>query len=128
MKEMKDFLAKYEAMLPVGGSLSMPEAERRAGEFLSAQATIANWRHILSDDKVRLMSVQTAVYAEQMVKGTSKTVTENKLLAEASEEYTKAREEYERMENDLSYLKTYSDIFMAAHVFYRNICKSGEFG
>lgn len=123
MTEMKEFLAKYEALLPVGGSLSMPEAERRASEFLSAQATIANWRHILSDDKVRLMSVQTAVYAEQMHKGTAKTVTENKLVAEASEEYTRAREEYERMENDLSYLKAYAEIFQNAHIFYRNMAK-----
>lgn len=127
MKEIKEYLAKFEALLPVGGSLSASEAERRAGEFLVAQATIANWRHLLSEDKIRLLSVQTAVYAEQMSKGTAKTVTENKLTAEASSEYTTAREELERIENDLSYLKTYAEIFNNSHIFYRGVAKGNEF-
>lgn len=123
MQEIKDYLAKFERLLPVGTSISYTEAERRAGEFLGAMAHLANLRHILSDDKIRLLSVQTAVYAEQMGKGTAKTVTENKLTAEASQEYTKAREEFERIENDISYLKAYSDIFSAAHVFYRQMAR-----
>ncbi len=32
-----------------------------------------------------------------------------------------------RTENDLSYLKAYYDIFMAAHVFYRNMAKGEQF-
>lgn len=123
---MHETIDKYAALLPLGGSVSTVEAERRAGEFLHAQATISNWRHMLGDEKIKLTSIQTATYASEMSRGTAKTVTENKLTAEASAEYTKAREDLERIENDLSYLKAYYDIFQNGHVFYRQLSK-GEF-
>lgn len=123
MTEMKEHLAKYSSLLPVAGSISIPEAERRAGEFLMAMATIAEWRHVLSEDKIKLLSVQTAIYSEQMSLGKAKTVTENKLTAEASKEYTQAREELERIENDISYLKAYYEIMINGHIFYRGLAK-----
>lgn len=126
MNEIQTFVEKYSKLLPTGGSLSIPESERRAGEFLHALATITNWRHLLAEDKIRLTSVQTATYASEMAKGTAKTVTENKLAAEASEEYIKAREDLERIENDLAYLKAYYEIFNNGHLFYRQMAK-GEF-
>ena len=127
MTEIKEYIAKYESLLPTGEGLSAVEAERRAGEFLSVMATIVNWRHLLAQDKIRLMSVQTAVYAEQMAAGTAKTVTENKLAAEASQAYTKSREDFESIENDLNYLKAYYEIFNNAHIFYRSVAKGNEF-
>lgn len=123
MTELKQLIGKYEELLPVGTSISYTEAERRAGEFLSAMATVTNVKHLLNSDKIRLLSIQTAVYAEQMSKGTAKTVTENKLTAEASEEYTKAREDLENIDNDISYLRAYYDIFNNAHIFYRTMAK-----
>lgn len=123
MSDMKAFVEKYQALLPVGTSISYTEAEKRAGMFLEAQATITDWRHTLSAEKIRLLSIQTAVYAEKMASGTAKTVTENKLTAEASPEYTKAREDLEHIENDLSYLKAFYDIFQNAHIFYRTMAK-----
>ncbi len=124
MSTMKDYLEKYAKLLPVGTSISYTEAERRAGEFLAAMASITNMKHDFSDEKIKLLSIQTAVYAQEMSKGTAKTVTENKMMAEASIEYTKAREELEKIENDISYLKAYFDIFNNAHIFYRNMAKS----
>ena len=123
MTEVKEFIEKYAKLLPVGTSVSYTEAERRAGEFLHAQAYITDLRHMLSAEKIKLLSAQTAVYAEQMAKGMAKTVTENKLTAEASVEYTAAREQLEGVENDLSYLKAYFDVFQAAHVFYRQMAR-----
>jgi hypothetical protein len=123
MTEMKEYIQKYSDLLPVGTSVSYTEAERRAGEFLSAMAMITEWRHLLTSDKIKKLSIQTAVYAEELGKGTAKTMTENKVTAEASGPYTTAREELESLENDLSYLKTYHEIFQNAHVFYRNMAK-----
>lgn len=123
MTEIKQFIDKYSELLPVGTSISYTEAERRAGEFLSAMAMISNWKHMLGSEKIKLLSVQTAVYAEQMSKGTSKTVTENKLNAEASAEYTKAREDLESIDNDISYLRSYYEIFNNSHIFYRTMAK-----
>lgn len=107
----------------MGTSVSYTEAEKRAGSFLEAMAMVTEWRHLLSQEKIKSLSVQTAVYAQKLSGGTSKTVTENKIAAEASEEYTRAREDLEGLDNDLSYLKAHFDIFMAAHVFYRNVAK-----
>jgi hypothetical protein len=123
MSEMKEYVDKYAKLLPIGTSVSYTEAEKRAGEFLSAQATITNWRHMLSSEKIKLTSVQTAIFSTLMAKGTAKTVTENKLMAEADPEYIKVREELESVENDLSYLKSYYDIFNNAHIFYRNLSR-----
>lgn len=123
MKESKKYIELYVQMLPVGTSISFTEAEKRAGEFLSAMATISDWKHILTCEKIKFLSVQTATYAQEMAKGTAKTVTENKLTAEASPEYTKAREELEGIDNDISYLKAHYDIFNNAHIFYRNMSK-----
>lgn len=123
LSEVKSKILEYAALLPVAKSISYTEAERRAGEFLHIRAKIADWRHVFSEEKIRLLSLQTAVYAEEMSKGTSKTVTENKLVAEASAAYTKAREDLERIENDMAYLKTYDDIFKDSHIFYRQAAK-----
>lgn len=123
MTDIKSHIEKYEALLPVGTGLSYVEAERRSGEFLAAMATITNFRHLLGMEKIKLLTVQTATYAQQMSKGTAKTVTENKLTAEASPEYTEAREALEGIENDLSYLKAYYEVFSNGHIFYRNLAK-----
>ena len=123
MKEVKEFVEKYSALLPLHKSINIVELEHRAGEFLAAMATLADWKHAFSEDKIRLISVQTAVYAEQLSKGTAKTMTENKVTAEATAEYIEAREGLERIENDISYLKAYTDVFNNAHLFYRQMSR-----
>lgn len=126
MTEMEQFIEKYSQLLAVNKSLSHTEAERRAGEFLYALTKLIDWKHILTNEKIRLLSIQTATYASEMHKGKAKTMTENKLSAEASEEYIKVREDLEKIENDISYLKAYYDIFTNGHLFYRQMCKEGQ--
>lgn len=123
----KETIAQYETFLPSTTSFSTVESEKRAGEFLVVMAKITDWRHQLHEDKIKKLTIQTATFAEQMSLQSAKTITENKMNAEASKPYEKAREEFERVENDLSYLKAMWDIFMAAHVFYRNLCKNESF-
>lgn len=123
MKEMKEALEKYTKLLPMGTSVSYTEAEKRAGAFLEAMAMVTDWRHLLTQEKIKALSIQTAIYAQELSKGTSKTVTENKIAAEASEEYTRAREDLEGLDNDLSYLKAHYEIFQNGHLFYRQLAK-----
>jgi len=123
MQEIKDLIEKYSALLSLSKSISLPEAERRASEFLVAMAKITDIRHMFSEDKIKYTSVQTAVYAQELSKGTAKTMTENKVTAEASAEYLKAREDLERIENDIAYLRSYYDIFNNAHIFFRTMAK-----
>lgn len=120
---MKEHLEKYIKLLPVGTSISYTEAEKRAGSFIEVQSWITNVIHILSAEKIKLLSVQTATYAQEMSKCTAKTVTENKLTTEASAEYVKAREDFESLENDLRYFKSHYEIFNNAHIFYRGMAK-----
>lgn len=127
MKEVKERLNKYQGILPVGSCFSMTESERRAGDFLEAMGYVTNIRHDFGKEKIRLLSIQTATYAQELSKGTAKTVTENKTTAEASESYKKAREDLENIENDLSFLKAFADIFENAHVFYRQKAKGESF-
>lgn len=123
MKEIKDQLEKYNALLPVGKGLSQVEAERRSGEFLVAMSYLTDLKHTFADDKIRNLSNQNAVYATELSKCTAKTVTENKVTVEASETYCKAREAFEFSENDISYLKACYEIYQNAHVFYRQLAK-----
>lgn len=123
---IKEYIQKYNELLPVGTSISYTEAERRAGEFLSARATINDMSFELGKEKLKLTTIQTVVYANLMSKGTAKTVTENKLTAEANEEYIKAREDLEDVENTLKYLRTQDDIFKDAHIYYRSMAKESN--
>ena len=127
MKEVKEFVDRYSKLLALNKSISTSEAEKHAGEFLLAMAKLTDVRHLFAEDKIQLTSLQTAVYAEEMSKGTAKTVTENKMMAEATAEYTKAREDLERVDNDIAYLRAYYDIFNNAHLFYRNMAKGESF-
>lgn len=126
MTMFKDFLNKYVELLPVGTSVSYTEAERRASEFLVALAMIADWKHALGNDKIKNLSVQTVIYAQELGKGTAKTMTENKVTAEASDAYTAAREDLELVDNDISYLRAYQELFNNAHIFYRALAKEGS--
>lgn len=89
-------------------------------------AKITDWRHQFNEDKIKKLTIQTATYAEQMSLQSAKTVTENKMHAEASKPYEKAREELESVDNDLSYLKAMFDVFNNAHIFYRGIAKDNN--
>lgn len=127
MNEIKQHLEKYVLMLPMGTSVSYVEAEKRASMFLEAMAYVTELRHLLSGEKIRAISTQTAVYAEELYKATGKTVTENKIAAEASKEYITSREDLEGLDNDLSYLKAHYEVFNNAHIFYRNVSKGEQF-
>lgn len=123
MNDIKEFVDKYVKLLPIGTSISFTEAERRAGEFLNALAYITDCRHLLSGEKIKLESVKSMTYAEELSKSTGKTVLEKESGIEASAAYIKAREDLESIENDLNYLKAYWDLFMNGHIFYRTMAK-----
>lgn len=123
MEHVIKYISTFEALLPVGNAISLREAEFRAGEFLSAMASLATFKHSMTEEKIKYLSIQTATYSEELFKGTAKTMTENKVLAEASESYQKTREDFEKLENDINLIKTYYDIFKDAHLFYRQMAR-----
>lgn len=126
MKELKFRIDSCVGFLATDKAVSEREAERRAGAFLEVQAHIVNGIDTLSDDKIKAVSLQAAIYAQLMARDSTKGVTEKKINVEAAPDYISARENLEHVENDLTYLKTYFKIFENAHIFYRNLAK-GEY-
>jgi hypothetical protein len=124
--ELKTIIEEYARLLPIGTSVSYTEAEKRAGEFLVAMAKITDLKHTFSNEKIRLQSIQTAVFAQEIAKGDGKTITKDKLVAEASEAYQVAREDLEMVDNDISYLRAYYDIMNNAHIFYRALSRESK--
>lgn len=120
MKDLQAFIDKYVKMLPIEGKLlSQPEAERRASEFLVACAHVTNLKHDFGNEKIKASSLERAVYAQVISASDSKKITESKLMAEAHEDYQAARENLEQIDNDINFLKSYYEIFLNAHLFYR---------
>lgn len=121
---VKQEIEKFAAMLSNKNKIhSFSDAEEKAAQFLIAMSVVTQWKHYYSSLKINLLSIQNAVYAQELAASTGKTITENKINAEASKEYAKAREDLEDVENNLGYLKAYYEIFSAAHVFYRQTAK-----
>ena len=123
MKEVKDKLSQYNALLPVGTGLTQAEAERRASKFLEAMYYLTDLKHTFFDDKIRTLTTQNATFATELAKATGKTITENKVTVEASAPYSAAREAFEFAENDISYLRACYEIYSNAHIFFRNLAK-----
>lgn len=121
--EIKQYLDEQSKFLAVNKGTSTVEAERRAGLFLEVCSKIVDWRHNLSEIKIKTTTLQSVVFAEELSKCSGKTITQDKLTVEANPLYTSIREEVEYNENDVTYLKSMYDVFMAAHVFYRNQAK-----
>jgi hypothetical protein len=123
-QDIQDIIAIYVNKLPMNNKVNVNECEIRAGEFLTALASIADFRHMISEDKIKATSLVSSVYSEKLSKAVGKTVTENKTHVEADEDYIQVREQLETTENNINYLKTYQEIFLNAHLYYRQLSKS----
>lgn len=102
------------------------ESESRAGQFLEARGSVLDLSHLLRGELVKVTSMHAVIYASQLDKAQAKTITESKVIAEASDIYIKARENVENIENDMAYLKGMYDLFHDAHLLYRQMSKRGE--
>lgn len=120
---IRQYIDDCVGLLKVDNAISEREAEMRAGRFLNVLAHITNALYIVSDSKIKDVSLKDAVYAEKLNTDQSKNVTEKKANAEAHPDYAKAREAYEVSENTIAYLKAYQKIFTDAHVFFRQLAK-----
>lgn len=123
MNEFKLHLQQFIELLPVNKSISAPEAERRAGLFLQACAELAERRHFLGEDKIKLTTVKAITYREEQSKAEGKTVGERAAEVEASTPYIESREALESADNDINYLKAMHEVFLNAHLFYRSMAK-----
>lgn len=120
---LDQMIQRYLDLVPLDNAISRPEAEKRASHFLVAQAHLTN--HLLDYRTLQVGAVTkvNAVYASELNRAGGKTVTENKVTAEASAAYAEAREELETINNNIEYFKGYLKIFSDAHILHRNVGK-----
>lgn len=122
MKEM-DFINQWQALLPMDGSVSQLESERRASIFLSAMAHITTWRLLYAEELIRATSISTATYGSLVTNSESRNITEAKILVQGSPEYQKVNEEAQHLEVRVRALGEFYNVFINAHIFYRHLAK-----
>lgn len=123
MENIKDLIQKYLELIQLDTAINRPEAEKRASQFLIAQAHLNETLMELREKQMKVVSVLNAVYANEVQRAGGKTITESKMIAEASSAYNTAREEVETLTNNIEYFKTYLKIFAEAHILHRNAGK-----
>jgi len=119
MNDIDEFLEKYLEMLPSTGSVSSQEAEMRASEFLTGLAHLTNYKHQIGEEMIKNTTLRDVAYANAISRAQGSNAETRKANAEADQSYIKAREDFESVENRLYTIKTYQEIFLNAHHFYR---------
>jgi hypothetical protein len=99
------------------------EATERTTKFLMVVAVLADYKLELEQKKAKLTTIREAQYHNVISVAEGKTVTEKKVVAEAHPQYAKSREDVELVEAEISWTKTYIEIFNSAHVTFRQMAR-----
>lgn len=119
MRNFDEFIEKYVEMLPQSGSISPADAEMRASEFLHGLAHLTNYKHTIGDELLKSKTLRDVAYAGAINKALGSNAETRKANAEADSNYISAREVFEITENKMYTIRTYQEIFLNAHHFYR---------
>lgn len=99
------------------------QSKERSAKFLVIQALLSSHLKILQDVKVKAATEESATYAQALMSGSGKNVTENKIAAEGSPLYCRARETKELIDSEINWVKQHFDIFNNAHIMFRQYSK-----
>lgn len=121
LDSLEEFIFEHLDLLPTDQVNSTTEAEKRAAKFLYAVGIISVNRKRVSDDMIAVKTQESVLYSQAIKDAEGKNVTEKKINAEVNQDYIRAREVKEKMDNILNYLKTQEKVFENAHIFYRNL-------
>jgi hypothetical protein len=124
--ELAEFIEEYMKLLPSDEVVHPREAERRASQFLTAIAVLAQYKHTLGSQRIKATSLERVANAQAIQLASGKTITEKKVEAEASSVYIAAREAFETEENDISYVRTLMEVFNNAHIQYRQMSRGDQ--
>ena len=103
----------------------MKEAAERCTSFLVMCAIINDEKRECEDERAKLITMETASYAQAVGRSLAKQVTEKKIEAEQDTNYTLIREAKESCDSKVSWLRYYLTIFENAHITYRQLMKEG---
>jgi hypothetical protein len=126
----KDLEEKIKQSYESGVTVS--EAEKLAGEFLSAQIQVSEELKVLDlDSRMRksgVKAVRAAIYMEAATKDAKKpSDVMLDAMVNMNPVVQKEQDELDRAEVSRDALERYYNIFQNAHIFYRGIAK-GNFG
>ena len=122
-KDIKEYIEENLSLLPSDKVLSQVEATKRASKFLAVISVLAEAKHDLSNEKIKLQSLFSIANNEALSSAQGSTVGARTAAAEASAPYIEAREALETIENNIRYIMTMSEVFLNAHLLLRNIAK-----
>lgn len=130
-KKIQTLCASLEAKIQAAytESVTIEEAEKLAAEFLHAQMRVAEHLRTASLDarmrKAGMKAVRAAVYLDG-VSGHDKKPSDTLLLAQVDTNAIVAREqnEFDKSEAESESLQNYLRIFVAAHVFFRQMSRA----
>ena len=118
--QLQELVNKYLDLIEIDRD-AIIESRDRAAKFLVVQSHLSNHLKVLDDVKVKASTIEKATYAQALLNGGGKNVTENKINAEADPEYSKARETLELVEDEINWTKRHYEIFGNAHIMFRQI-------
>jgi hypothetical protein len=122
--DINTYINSHLALLEITHTIMPSEAENRASQLLRAVAVIAWFRLSLSNQLSQVSSLRDIAYKDNLVNSDCKNVTEKKVVAEASPEYIKNRENFEILDSNVKYLSTVIDVFNNGHILFRQMSKS----
>lgn len=121
--DIKAYIEENIYLLPSDKVLSQIEAQKRASKFLAVVAVLAEQKHELSNDKIKLQSLFSIANNESLRSAEGSSVGARTAAAEASSPYIEARESVEEVENNIKYLHTMMEVFNNAHILLRGMAK-----
>lgn len=120
LEELEKLVMDHIGLIEVDKN-AFGQARERAAIFLVIQAHLTNHIKLLDDTKVKASTIEKAQYAQSIMSGTGKNVTENKIHAEADPAYAASRESVELVDAERDWVKRHLEIFGNAHVMFRQI-------
>ena len=98
---------------------SLADAKPRASRFLIVNALLTSFLREIEEELPKLQTLVNATYSQSIQYAEGKNITEKKVAAEASVEYSHARESKEKLDALREWVKGHIKIFDHAHLMFR---------
>ena len=123
MENIQKYVEEKLPLLSLEGVDTPRKAETRAADLLFVIGDLMNAKLNTLQRLSKSKSQHTITLQSVMDSIEAKTITEKKSKAESTMAVTTTREEMEKAENELSYIRGCTDMFNNSHVLFRQISR-----
>jgi hypothetical protein len=102
---------------------ALANSKDRSARFLVIQAILATYLKSLEEAKAQLTTITEASFAQAIKYASGKNVTENKISASVDPQYSSTRENSEKLDAEINWIKTHMKIFENAHILFRQFLR-----